>query len=718
MISSISIRKEATYPDEETRIDGLGKRCLFFGDNGSGKTTISRIIAKPEAFPFCSVGVPEGTLCLVYNSDFVEKAYRESSYPGVFTLGDREREVEEHIERLNSERDSLEEQNRRLTENINLTTAQEKEDRAAVVEAAWLARKHLPASFKDAFEGYQKSKEKLLDRLLGVDPAAEVPPEGDLVGKAEVLFGSPPERRALLPSLESSRLSSIESADEWRRVLVGSGDVPLAALITQLNSSDWVRRGLELFQDERCPFCQQSTPEGLKENLARVFDRTYEEGLRRLRQLRGDYERESSAVEAALDGIQDALSQTAGLDLGKLRTAFAANRTAMDRKLDAPSTPVDVRSTAVLLSHVKAALEAQNVLTRKENAILENREVEARRLTEFIWQLLRSRVSARVAEYRTRSEGRRNALGSMGKKLRAARERLTEVDRELRELHSSLATVEGTVAKINALLERFGFKGFRLEVSSDRKHYAVVRETGEPVERTLSEGEKTLVSFLYFYHLAQGGWDESETARKRVIVIDDPISSLDANVLFLVSTLVREMLGWTRNEHGQHGLVEQVIVLTHNAYFHHEVAKKRRNEPNLQHWMVTKVNGVSRIKLCDADPVRSSYSLLWRAVRATRDGQAADHHALANAMRRILENYFCFLGGSWDTELGKDFSGEDLTVFKALVSWVHDGSHRIFDGLEIGPGHSPAHYLSVFERIFDQSGHSAHFKMMMDGDHS
>lgn len=717
MISSITIRNVATYRDEEARVEPLGKQCLFFGDNGSGKTTISRIIAKPENFPLCSVDAPEDTLCLVYNSDFVEKAYRESSYPGVFTLGEREREVEEQIERLTAEQAEIRKRDGRLAQYISETNDEEREAHDKLASTVWEARKRLPSSLQKAFKGYQTNKEKLLKQLLELEPAAEVPAEGNLIEEADVLFQTAPERQELLRPLDSATLSSIESADEWSRPLVGSGDVPLAALITQLESSDWVRRGLGLLHDDRCPFCQQPTPDGLKEDLERVFDHAYEDGIRRLQQLRDDYTRESRAVEAALDGIQEALSQSVGLDLGKLRAALAANRTAMERKLDAPSTPAGVESTALLLHQVDAALEAENASIRERNTKLDNHAAEAQRLTKSVWQLLLSRVSASVTEYKQRRSARRSKLNSLEGKRRAQLERLTEVDRELRELHSSLATVEGTVAKINALLERFGFNGFRLEVSPDRRHYVVVRTTGEPVERTLSEGEKTLVSFLYFYHLAQGGREESEAARKRVIVVDDPISSLDANVLFLVSTLVREMLGWAQTE--QHR-VQQVIVLTHNAYFHKEVSFKEGNGliGRLQHWSVRKLHGTSRVERCSVNPVRSSYSLLWNTVRMARDGTGADHHALANAMRRILENYFCFLGGTWDARLRKYFSGEDLMVFSALISWVHDGSHRIFDGLEISPGHSNAQYLSVFEQIFRQSGHDAHFDMMMGSDGS
>ena len=52
---------------------------------------------------------------------------------------------------------------------------------------------------------------------------------------------------------------------------------------------------------------------------------------------------------------------------------------------------------------------------------------------------------------------------------------------------------------------------------------------------------RNFVSFLYFYHLLKGSWSESGVTTDRVVVIDDPVSSLDADVLFIVSTLIRAL---------------------------------------------------------------------------------------------------------------------------------------------------------------------------------
>lgn len=58
--------------------------------------------------------------------------------------------------------------------------------------------------------------------------------------------------------------------------------------------------------------------------------------------------------------------------------------------------------------------------------------------------------------------------------------------------------------------------------------YQIERENGELAESTLSEGEITFLTFLYFLQLAKGSTNETEITDDRVLVIDDPISSLIA----------------------------------------------------------------------------------------------------------------------------------------------------------------------------------------------
>ena len=81
MIEEIKIKSVATYdgPTPE-KLSDLKKVNFMYGSNGTGKTTIARVIANEAVCPCCTVkwrgGVPLETM--VYNRDFIENNFNQS----------------------------------------------------------------------------------------------------------------------------------------------------------------------------------------------------------------------------------------------------------------------------------------------------------------------------------------------------------------------------------------------------------------------------------------------------------------------------------------------------------------------------------------------------------------------------------------------------------------------------------------------------------------
>ena len=81
MIESISIADTATYRDTPQKLNGLSQFNFIFGSNGTGKTTVSRIIADENNFPTCDVTWKGGTKLqpFVYSQDFVERNFNQTA---------------------------------------------------------------------------------------------------------------------------------------------------------------------------------------------------------------------------------------------------------------------------------------------------------------------------------------------------------------------------------------------------------------------------------------------------------------------------------------------------------------------------------------------------------------------------------------------------------------------------------------------------------------
>ena len=95
------------------------------------------------------------------------------------------------------------------------------------------------------------------------------------------------------------------------------------------------------------------------------------------------------------------------------------------------------------------------------------------------------------------------------------------------------------------------------------------------VFNTLSEGEKNFIAFLYFNEICKGTLEKDNKDKKKIVVIDDPVSSLDSQALFIVTTIIRDLAkkkGRSANDKKEfyNPHIEQIFVLTHNIYFHKE----------------------------------------------------------------------------------------------------------------------------------------------------
>ena len=132
-----------------------------------------------------------------------------------------------------------------------------------------------------------------------------------------------------------------------------------------------------------------------------------------------------------------------------------------------------------------------------------------------------------------------------------------------------ITSISHSINEINRILGSFGFRNFKL-ADAGKGNYKIIRDDGRDAEATLSEGEKTFITFLYFYQLIKGNDSKEQITADKIVVIDDPISSLDSNVLFIVSSLIRKLIDEIREN--QNSNFKQLLILTHNVYFHKEVS--------------------------------------------------------------------------------------------------------------------------------------------------
>lgn len=733
MIENFSLNGIATYQEGGVTVSGLKKVNFFYGANGCGKTTVSNFLQDQSTTGFDESRLSwQGNIplkTLVYNKNFRSTHFGSTSIPGIFTLGRATQEqaavIEEKKTLLSSANDNILQRKRALS--IQQEKLQELQD--SFTEEVWV---NIYQTYKDrfsqAFIGY-KTRKLFLERLLKEFKVNTSDHKNidELERNAKTIFGDRPERLPHLRISAYDQLAAYESDDIWNKKIVGKSDIPIAPLINRLNINDWVHEGKHHIKDSHvCPFCQEDTiTEQFRDQLESFFDQEFTESLTLITKMSKDYLNSSEYAINQLKEIEkfEKDNRFTKLNLISFSTTLrilesiqTSNKTLVANKLKEPSRSIELISSSEHFELINSILNDGNLELEEHNSIVTNFDNQYLQLINEIWKFLIEENKERISTYNLNYSNIQSAITGISSATMAKEGEYRALDQEIKILARDVTSVQPAVDAINQTLLDYGFQGFKIIPSSEGvNRYQIVREDGTPAEVTLSEGEITFITFLYYLQLVNGSIAEDNITEERIAVIDDPISSLDSNVLFIVSTLIKKLI---RAINENTGSVKQLIILTHNVYFHKEVSYRSRAEsgPAANFWILRKIENVTYLEDFGSNsPIQNSYELLWRELRTEGPSSSV---TIQNTMRRILENYFKILGGWKDDDILDHFSNpSEKEICKSLLSWVNEGSHTIPDDLFIQTQEATIDtYKSVFKNVFDKSGHLSHYNMMMGED--
>ena len=731
MIEYINIRNIATYNETGIQISDLKKVNFIYGANASGKTTISNFLYKPDELEFesCSFkwknDIP--LEILVYNKGFRDRNLGKGTIDGVFTLGQATKEQEEEIERKRKELNNLKEEGIKKKNTLDKQTDKKTTLANEFKENTWFSvYKKYETTFKEAFKGVMQ-KESFKNRIINEfqSNSSELKSFEELTNLASIIFGNIPKSLTLFPEIDFQRLLEIENDKIWNKKIVGKSDVDIAKLIRKLNLNDWVNEGRNYIQDnEVCPFCQQETiTPNFKKQIEDYFDETFIKDTDIVKGYKEEYNRLAENLINELTAIESAekANEVTKLDIEKfsahiktLTSEFISNKEFLNNKSKEPSRAVELISVKDQLENIALIINSANDQIKKHNKIVLNYTTERAKLINEIWRFITVENKVNIERFIKHHLGLQKGINAITKIIEDLRLKNRNLDKEIIELAKNITSIQPSVDEINRILDLFDFQNFKIVPSKTGvNQYQIQREDGSLAESTLSEGEITFITFLYYMQLAKGSTKEENITNERILVVDDPISSLDSNVLFVVGTLIKEIVKSIKNDEGN---IKQLILLTHNVYFHKEVSfiDGRTKENGETHfWILRKNNNITSIQPFEQkNPIQNSYELLWQELKNSEHSSGL---TIQNIMRRIIENYFKILGKYGDDDLIKKFKNpQEQEICRSLISWVNEGSHGIPDDLFVEhQDNTIEKYNQVFKNIFKETGHIEHYNMMM-----
>lgn len=749
-ITQIKLNR-ATFTD--VQIDGLTFVNFFYGNNGAGKSSIAHAIDENDGVVWADGKSAADYDVLVYNQDYINDNFvNYGDLKGVFIFGEEDVEAKKKIDELADEKKKKEDAKKAAGEDYKQKTAGVNAALTQFQDNCFSMTAEIRKRFEKCMDG-KKQKKGFADAVLGEKSPKEFD-LSELERLYDVAFDDTARAYSEFKKAGATTYGSLAGKELLDKIIVSSSDTPFANFLKALGSkaSDWVRDGHTHFSGVaggKCPYCQQKLPEDFENDIAATFDAQYQQDIRDLGQFQTTYERETANIlhtlrENTTDVMISIDLQAYQEKLTLLESKFEVNRQRIAEKVKEPSKTVSLEDTDTLLLDLGALIDDINKLIKANNDVVAAKKSSKTKCKTEIMQHLAFMLASEVKSYTDEVARLNKEIEEITKRGFALKKEIGKLTTEISDLNKHNANTEAAIDSINKILRDSGFQGFSIRAKAGVENvYEIVRENGDVAEN-LSEGERNFIAFLYFYHQVRGSMN-SEELKEKIVIIDDPVSSMDSTALFIVSAIVREMINVCRNNTeylnpkvpGDY--IKQLFILTHNVYFHREVTYQQVGYYNCtSFYMIRKNENISTVKLCkrtnqampteeeNYNPVQNSYAALWDELR---DIQATI--PALNVMRRILEYYFLQLCGYEGSDLRsivlekkenrekfiKQIEGEkpDMTDYQlasSLLAYINN-PNGISDGLNYVEDCEDAEaYKRVFEMIFDALGQSQHYKMM------
>lgn len=482
--------------------------------------------------------------------------------------------------------------------------------------------------------------------------------------------------------------------------------------------SKWVEDGIALherYKSKTCEYCNQPLPEDRSKQLASYFN----DADKKLK----------DSINVLVDKLREIYSLFDGL------TAIDKARLYEDMQPEYES--------AVQLFH-----DAKKDVLKKITVIGTFLKEKKSKTTEFVvldcevdivpLVVAVENVNASIYKHNAKTSDFKSQKSTAQKTLE--KHYLSTIYDEIKSIDAKIVTIEKTMTKlIEGDTEEIGIKilGEKIDenkakISSSHKacdqinkgiktflgRDEIVFEVADSgyfikrngiIAKNLSEGEKTAIAFVYF---TVGLADQNFNANEGIVVIDDPVSSLDSNSLFQAFAFLKNAVKD----------VKQVVLLTHNFDFlrlllnwlNHVRTQKSRSLYMLKNSYASNPRTAEISKL---DPLliehESEYHYLFKKLyQFQSDGTIESVYSIPNLARKVLETFLMFRvpnnKSRYEKLSGLSFDENKKT---AIYKFVNDQSHitgKGFDPSLVPETQNNVKYLlEMMKSVFEE-----HYKIL------
>lgn len=704
-------------------LPAFGRFNVVYGENGSGKTTFSRLLASLEAgthpdHPDLEYAIDSQSGALthgnkylrgvrVFNSDYVEANIGRFDGPlrHILIVGEENKAVAEELKTEIATRDD------RVRKIATISAAVAKIENDSGKLFSQIAKTIGEATSGSTLRSYRKpDAQAAFSKLTGVQSLTddELEIHRTTIRQGQMAAVAPLALRSLV--IEGNEIGVIDfAASAGKRAeafLVRSAQAAvIERLIKNPAIASWVDEGVHIHSGaERCEFCDQPLPAERMQALAAHF--SVED-----QKLKAELEDELSAIEAILKSLNSlplpdrlafyselradydtAIKQIAE-ERDKLITQLATIRDALTEKLTLRTTSYERRIDCDTAGFAAACEAVQRIIKVHEakTASFDKAKTDAAKAIEGHYLLT-------IKEQVDGLTDQAAKLKAEGDLMRDGGESLPD-KRSLEALSQSIIVKQAQVSNAHAggegltnhLKQFLGRTDLRFESGDDG--YQVLRR-GKPAKR-LSEGEKTAIAFLYFLVQLK---DQDFNLAEGVVVIDDPISSLDSSAIYQAFSFLKK----------EAKDAKQLFILTHNFEFlkllinwFDNSGLKKADKSYTMVVCTESANGRSA-RLTPLDQLliehATEYHYLFKVLYTFQsDGTILSCYHIPNIARKVLETFLDFhvpSKGSLYAKLDKvDFDDHKKTAINKFANDLSHHTGKGFDPALVAESRKNAKYL-------------------------
>lgn len=714
MISKITMNNVSSFKNKAI-LETNKHANLIYGLNGTGKSTLSNFLydIKNPCYKNCSIdGIKESDELLVYNTKFVKDYFYESdNIQGIFTLSKtNSRNVAKNKEYKAKYEEARSEQIK-IREEISKNEKEFEKNEQDFEENIWQIKKeyHDNSDFKYCFEGIKLHKKNLAEFLLSKQLETYTLSIEQLREKI-IQINTNDKKIDKLPFVFND-LYILENSSIFNKVIVGNENSSISDFIKNLNNSDWIKTGIDFLDTSngRCPFCQQQIDEKIVKEIKEYFDESYNNDLKRLNFIKNEYIEKINKLIDINDISNNEFGKKHIREINKIYSVLNGilkdNIFLIEQKINNPSQIIKLTSTKSQLNYLNEILMKINEEIEEHNEIISHKEKELEKIKHEFWNIIRNNKATVIKYYLTtknkiEKENQNNLI-----KKQENLDKLVHLKKLIRET-GERENISDSIKNINNNLVRIGISDFQIVEHSEKEAlYRLKRDdVSENVFMSLSEGEKMVISFLYFVELCKGFKNKDINDNNKIIVIDDPISSLSHIYVFNIGRIIH-------NEFLRTDKYEQIFILTHSLYFFYELAcmKKEDRDAKQKLFRIEKNSSGSCITSMKYNEIQNDYQEYWKIIKDENQRPAL----IANCMRNIIEYFFNFVE---KIDLGDVFGIAELKEdnrFQAFYRYMNRESHskgsNIFDIKEFDYNN----FKEAFALIFKKTGYEKHYNRMM-----